>query len=246
MNKLVRNVMRETVRQASELSKIVTDVPHMGLRGQLREDFLARALHPWLPRGFELGTGVIIDCENNKRAVNQDDLIIYAPDLLPAILPLLDHNIFLIDAVVGHIEVKSTVTSTTLTEAVKGAMSVDELVTKYDGKREVHALFAYETDLQTKSELSRLIEHIDRLGWNKPYPPISLFCVNNSVCYMHGKVQGKPEVGWYDLTPESPEDCMLMFISCLASMVSDQKKSRKFVEIFRFVGEASACKLVKV
>ena len=61
MNKLVRKVMVETVRQARELSRIVEDVPHAGLRGQFRESFPARALRPWLPRGMELGTGVIVD-----------------------------------------------------------------------------------------------------------------------------------------------------------------------------------------
>ena len=67
MNKLVREVMVETVRQARELSRIVEDVPHAGLRGQFRESFLARALRPWLPRGMELGTGVIVDERGTPR-----------------------------------------------------------------------------------------------------------------------------------------------------------------------------------
>ena len=68
MNKLVRDVMAETVRQARELSRIVEAVPHDGLRGQFRESFLARALRSWLPRGVELGTGVIIDKNGTQKS----------------------------------------------------------------------------------------------------------------------------------------------------------------------------------
>lgn len=114
MNKLVREVMVETVRQARELSRIVEEVPHAGLRGQFRESFLARALRPWLPCGMELGTGVIVDVKGTQREVNEDDIIIYAPDLLPAVLPIVERNIFLLDAVVAHIEVKSTLSPDSL------------------------------------------------------------------------------------------------------------------------------------
>jgi hypothetical protein len=233
MNQLVREVMVETVRQARELSRIVEAVPHAGLRGQFRESFLARALRPWLPRGVELGTGVIVDEKGTQREVNEDDIIIYAPDLLPAILPLAERNIFLLDAVLAHIEVKSTLSSGALEEAVKGAMAVDGLMSRYAGKREIHAVFAYNSTAAIRSELIRLEEKTTKLGWNKPNPPLSIICVDEKECYMHGRV-GNGQERWFNLAPNAPDDSTLAFISCMASSVTETRDSREFVQIGRF------------
>ena len=238
MNQLVREVMIETVRQARELSRIVEAVPHAGLRGQFRESFLARALRPWLPWGVELGTGIIVDERGSQREVNEDDIIIYAPDLLPAILPLTERNIFLLDAVLAHIEVKSTLSSGALEEAVKGAMAVDGLVSSYKGKREIHAVFAYNSTAAIRSEFIRLEEKTKKLGWNRPNPPLSVICVDNKECYMHGKVGNSPE-RWFDLAPGAPDDTTLAFISCMASSVTETRDSRESVQIGRFSNDLS-------
>ncbi len=233
MNQLVRKMMIETVRQARELSRIVEEVPHAGLRGQYRESFLARALRPWLPRGIELGTGTIVDEKDSKREVNEDDIIIYAPDLLPAILPLAERNIFLLDAVLAHIEIKSTLSSDELEKAVKGAISVDGLVSSYRGKREIHAVFAYNSTAAIRSELARLEEKTKKLGWSKSNPPLSVICVDNKECYMHGKIGNSPE-RWFNLVPDAPDDSTLAFISCIASSVTETRDSREYVQIGRF------------
>lgn len=175
MNPLVRDVMIETVRQARELSKIVEAVPHAGLRGQFRESFLARALAPWLPQGIELGTGTIIDHKGNSREVNEDDVIIYAPDLLPAILPLLNRNIFLLDAVVAHIEVKSTLSAEEFSASIKGAIGLNNLSTPYRGKRELRAVFAYcctATALPTRANVT--LSQRSNGGWPKPRSRVRL------------------------------------------------------------------------
>ena len=243
MNPLVRDVMIETVRQARELSRIVDAVPHAGLRGQLRESFLARALAPWLPRGMELGTGTIIDHKGTSREVNQDDVIVFAPDLLPAILPLVDRNIFLLDAVVAHIEVKSTLSAEELKASVNGAISLQGLSTAYRGKRELRAVFAYSSTAAVKSELARLQEQATKLGWNETIPPVSLICVDEKECYMHGSIEGGPEV-WHNLTPDTPNDSTLAFISCVASEVKRLADSREFVEIARFTYDNSVARKV--
>jgi hypothetical protein len=176
--------MIETVRQARELSRIVEAVPHAGLRGQLRESFLARALAPWLPRGMELGTGTIIDHKGTSRDVNQDDVILYAPALLPAVLPLIDRNIFLLDAVVAHIEVKSTLSAEELKASVIGAISLQGLSTPYRGKRELRALFAFSSTAALKSELARLQEQAAKLGWTETYSPgVSHLCRRERMLY---------------------------------------------------------------
>lgn len=244
MNQLVREVMVETVRQARKLSHIVEGVSHSGLRGQFRESFLARALRPWLPQGVELGTGVIVDENGTQREVNEDDIIIHAPDLLPAVLPLAERNIFLLDAVLAHIEVKSTLSPGALENAVRGAMAVDGLMSSYVGKREIHAIFAYNSTAAIRSELIRLEEKIRKLGWNKPNPPLSIICVDEKECYMHGRVNNGPE-RWFNLAPNAPQDSTLAFISCIASSVTDTRDSRKSVQIGRFAYDFSKAVPVK-
>ena len=244
MNQLVREVMVETVRQARELSRIVEAVPHAGLRGQFRESFLARALRPWLPRGMELGTGVIVDEKGTRRQVNEDDIIIYATDLLPAVLPLVERNIFLLDAVVAHIEVKSTLSPDELNAAVKSAMAVRGLVSSYVGMREISAVFAYNSTAAVRSELVRLEEQTTKLGWNEPIPPLSFICVDQKECYMHGRIDDSPET-WFKLVPDAPDDSTLAFISSIASSVNKIRDSREFVQIARFVYDTSKAEPVK-
>ena len=244
MNQLVREVMIETVRQARELSRIVEAVPHAGLRGQFREGFLARALRPWLPRGMELGTGVIVDEKGTRRQVNEDDIIIYAPDLLPAVLPLVDRNIFLLDAVVAHIEVKSTLSPDELKAAVESAISVRRLVSSYEGKREISAVFAYNSTAAVRSELARLEEQTTKLGWNELIPPLSFICVDEKECYMHGRIGDRAKT-WFKLVPDAPDDSTLAFISSISSSVNEIRNSRKFVQIARFVYDTSKAEPVK-
>lgn len=234
MNKLVRDVMAETVRQARELSRIAEAIPHDGLRWQFRESFLARALRLWLPRGVELGTGVIVDENGTQREVNEDDIIIYAPDLLPPALPLIERNIFLLDAVLARIEVKSTLSSDELEAAVKGAIAVRNLKTSYEGKREIHAVFAYKSSAAVRSELVRLEQQVAKFGWSEPNPPLSFICVDEKECYMHGQIGNSPRT-WFKLVPDAPDESTLAFISSIASSVNDTRSSRKSVQIARFV-----------
>jgi hypothetical protein len=234
MNALVKEVMIETVRQASELSRIVDAVPHAGLRGQFRESFLSRAIRPWLPRGMELGTGTIVDSSGTSRQINEDDIVIYAPDLLPAVLPLFDRNIFLLDAVVAHIEVKSTLSSESLAAAVDSAVNIAKLKSDYVGKREIHAIFAYKSTATDRSEIVRLKQQITRLDWKEPIPPISIFCVDKKECYMHGIIGDGP-AGWYNLSASAPEAATLAFISSLVSNITELRDSRKLVQISKYI-----------
>jgi hypothetical protein len=238
MNQLVREVMMETVRQARELSKIVEGVPHVSLRGHFRESFLSRALRPWLPHGLELGTGVIVDENGTQRAVNEDDIVIYAPDLLPAVLPLVDRNIYLLDAVVACIEVKTTLSPEALKAAVAGAVALDGLKSSYEGKRETHAVFAYNSSVSVKSELVRLQSQVAQSGWSKPIPPIAIICVDEKECYMHGSIGGSAEM-WFDMAPNAPTESTLAFLACLVSDLRDVRSSRRSVQIARFVSNAA-------
>lgn len=248
MNPLVRKVMVETMRQAQELSKIVDDVPHLGLRGQFRESFLSSALRHWLPRGLELGTGVLVDEFGSSRESNEDDIIIYSPYLLSAALPLIDRNIYLLDSVLVHIEVKSKLTSANLLSALKNAIEIHKLKKSYEGRREVRAIFAYKSDVSNTSELTRLKGHLKSLGWTKDESPIQFICVDQKECFMHGHahIGDKPEtVGtWIDLIPGVPADSTLAFISSLVSSLNDVRNERKFVQLARFVYDTNGTKIV--
>jgi hypothetical protein len=159
-------------------------------------------------------------------------------------LPLLDRNIFLLDAVVAHIEVKSTLTSSELAAAVRGAVSVAGLKSDYNGHREIRAVFAYSSTAAVRSELLRLEQQTANLGWNEPIPPISILCVDEKECYMHGTIGDGPR-GWHNLAAQAPGDATLAFISSLVSDITAICDSRKSVQIGKFAYDFSKSMLVE-
>lgn len=60
------------------------DIEHSALNGYLREILVSNILRPTLLKKISIGTGKIIDQNDNKST--QQDIIIYSDELLPPIL----------------------------------------------------------------------------------------------------------------------------------------------------------------
>ena len=163
---------------------------------------------------------------------------------MPSVLPLIERNIFLLDAVLARIEVKSTLSSGELEAAVKGAIAVRNLTTSYEGEREIHAVFAYRSTAAVRGELVRLEEQTAKFGWSEPIPPLSFICVDEKECYMHGQIGDSQRI-WFKLVPDAPDDSTLAFISSIVSSVNNTRNSRKFVQIARFVYDTGKAEPVR-
>jgi hypothetical protein len=109
----------------SEVDSINNLFHHQGIKGASNESLLRDLLKKFIPKQYGVGTGVVID--RNGEQSRQCDIIIYDTLLYPALLSLTDMHFFPIDIVHAVIEVKTTLTSHSVQEAITNIASVRAL-----------------------------------------------------------------------------------------------------------------------
>lgn len=97
---------------------------HPGEFGMYRERIVSDLLKPFLPNRLAVGTGFIITHQNNRST--QCDLIIYDKENTP-VIENGEQRFFPVECVVGVVEVKSKLTKTTLTEALRKLSTIKKL-----------------------------------------------------------------------------------------------------------------------
>lgn len=97
---------------------------HSLILGDAREKFIRDILKNFLPANIVIGTGQIVDQDDNLS--NQIDIIIYRNDF-PVLRTLGTADIYLLEGVIATIEVKSTLNKKTLFEALENCKSVRQL-----------------------------------------------------------------------------------------------------------------------
>lgn len=95
-------------------------IDHAGLQGTYREILTRDLLKPVLAPSVRLGTGklVSVDGQNSR----QIDVVIYAPEILPPFLFDETSGLFPIESALYTIEVKSTITTRGLKNAIESAL----------------------------------------------------------------------------------------------------------------------------
>ena len=91
-------------------------VEHAGVLGVLRESLIEMFLEPLLMPPYKAGTGVIVDSRGNQSG--QCDVIIWDDSIFRPLYSARGAGIFLIESVVGVIEVKSTLRKVSIKQAV--------------------------------------------------------------------------------------------------------------------------------
>jgi len=107
---------------AGGIVKSITN--HNLLLGDAREKFIRDVLSNFLPNTVHVGTGIVIDSENNYS--NQIDVIIYRHDF-PIFRTLGDSDVYLIEGVIATIEVKSTLNAESMSDALENCESINKL-----------------------------------------------------------------------------------------------------------------------
>ena len=100
--------------------------PHFpsGERGRARESILSVYLGEIIPTGFDIETGFVVDTRGGQSL--QQDLIIVRRDYHP-VFKIGGVNFFPVEAVAAVVEVKSTLSTRTLKDALRNGSSVKEL-----------------------------------------------------------------------------------------------------------------------
>lgn len=114
-----------TSQLRSEVDFINALFQHQGVKGAGNEAALRDLLARYIPKRFGVGTGIVIDRHGDTS--RQCDIIIYDTFLYPSLLSLTSTHLFPVDFVYATIEVKTTLTSQSTSEAKENIASVRRL-----------------------------------------------------------------------------------------------------------------------
>lgn len=114
---------------SSALSNAVgasSPIQHRLLKGEFRERRVIAGLRSFIPRRYEMSSGVIANANGNFSL--QQDIILSDSMTVPPVLAAGELGVHLIETVRGVIEVKSKATAKTMREAVNNIASVKRLM----------------------------------------------------------------------------------------------------------------------
>jgi hypothetical protein len=197
----------------------------MGLLGVVREIFVADLLKPLLPPGFEIGRGQIIDSKGGYSA--ECDVIVYNRAILPPILYDEKVGLFPLEACIYAIEVKSTLTSEELDDTIRKSRKLWSLTPMAEGDfRPRPALFAFNSDLTSKSELERYLEKDPQpyaAPNSNPNPACLITCVvGRSYDFWHGE-----KSAWRSTPRQDEFDEVVGFLSGVVNTLVRYTEGRK-------------------
>jgi hypothetical protein len=106
---------------------------HAGINGESREFFVREILSRFLPKSIRVGTGQIVD--SNNELSKQIDVVISRSEF-PVLTSMALSDVFFAESVIAAIEVKSELDKNTLWEALDNSRSVKQrrLLKREDGK----------------------------------------------------------------------------------------------------------------
>ncbi|WP_282118011.1 DUF6602 domain-containing protein [Maribacter aquivivus] len=151
----LNDILENNIKTLINSAKAVSGIPHQGLKGTGREEYLAEFLEKYLPHQWGIGKGLVQDSLGDVS--HESDLIIYDRNSLPPTLVGKSINIFPIECVKYVFEVKSTLNATEIKTTIVKFDKLKSLHTEED-KSPIRVLFAFDSDLTKKTDLERLIE----------------------------------------------------------------------------------------
>jgi Domain of unknown function (DUF6602) len=177
-----RHLLRVRLEAAVHEAAAAADLEHSGLTGAAREALVERVFRPVIDPAAAFGTGKLVYSSGAKS--NQIDVIIHAPSVAPPALYHAATGLYPIEGALYAIEVKSTLTATTLQQAVDNARSILALspiptrhvhpliggdVAEYQMPLPVRALFAFGSDTTNPAtEFNRLMRNTAGDGELRP------------------------------------------------------------------------------
>lgn len=189
---IFRNTFLNKVHQCISDAKMVEEIGHQGLKGTVREIFVARMMMPVMPPEVRNGSGQLVSHDGKKSS--QIDVVLYAPQIMPPALFDSSTGLFPVEATLYTVEVKSRITASNLQEAIVNARSTRALSTintehwyvkegpgnpfnvTTSSAYPVNALFAFDTDLTIDGidEITRYRKYDEKANSD---PAIQVICV---------------------------------------------------------------------
>lgn len=222
-------------------AETVKQIDHSGLSGRYKEIFLNELLEPYLSPFMKTCTGVIIDSTGKQS--HQIDIIIYDAEIIPIALFQQEAGVVPVEAALATIEVKSTLTASTLKDTIRKGISVKMLAFQPSAFKNSNPhnipsyLFAFHSDLKKKTELDRLLEGIEKHGitYDPPFKaPIGGICVADKAFLYFEQDSSKSQPlkdMWHEYNKSGQFDEILQFISSILDSCYAIKQERKRISI---------------
>ena len=189
-NKLAVSLLENQIATALRSAESVSEIGHAGARGRLREIFVQDLIEPFLPETWGVSTGIVIcsdGTETTKSQSGQEDILIYDPSLLPPLIKRSEQAVLPIEAVLAIVEVKSVLSASDYSQAVKHSSEIRAMPTSLSldaaalnilnqFRYPLYHLYGFTSDIsgEEKNEWDRLLEAHEKHGLTSP--------VLNSVC----------------------------------------------------------------
>ena len=186
MVNLIRKKFLSELKGALEEAKFAAEIEHKGLEGNIREILVERFLRPVIPPEIRIGSGKLIDCSG--RLSNQIDVVLYAPEIVPAAMFDVKLGLFPAECCLYSIEVKTKLTRANLKTSISSAKTTrklrllnTELWT--DGKPRatytpipINVIFAFDSDLSGSPD-NELTRYFELDGGANTQPAITVICI---------------------------------------------------------------------
>lgn len=201
-----------TQRLRSEVDFINSLFHHQGVKGTGNEMVLRDLLTRFIPKRYNVGTGVVIDRHGNQS--RQCDIVIYDTFLYPSLLSLASVHLFPVDITYAVIEVKTTLTSESAKEARENIASVRSLDIvpekfmgielqsdsfsgfEYNPEPPQGYVFAYNSEAQNCETFKKWFIPVDEQ--TVYHSPILVGCLDQGILLFktqNGELGIRPEVG---------------------------------------------------
>jgi len=213
------DLLRTRVTNAiSEAKAAASAIDHPGLAGEFREIAARQLVEPFLTQSFRCGTGKIVDTTGH--VTRQIDLVIYSTRYAPAFMLYNDKSLFPAECCKYAFEVKSTLTASTIREALEVGGSVQklkrfptitstgEVTYAYEGL--VTVLLAFSSDIQG-DELERFLQYE-----TSPNPRFTAILVLDKGYWVHFS-NGR---GWSGATLNEVPDAASFYAMFIAGMTN--------------------------
>lgn len=151
--KRIKKDIQSLINSSDEIELI----KHKGLRGSFRESEIGKILNNYLPFGFEIGSGEIIDSYRNTS--NEVDLLIYNRSMIPPILFQNREGCYPVESCYYAFEIKTTSNSTEIRSTIEKFKNLNTLNSLELKRSVIKVYFAFKSDITgSKSELERFSE----------------------------------------------------------------------------------------
>jgi hypothetical protein len=159
----LNDILENNIKTLINSAKSVSGIPHQGLKGTGREEYLSEFLEKYLPHQWGIGKGLVQDSLGDVS--HESDLIIYDRNSLPPTLVGKSINIFPIECVKYVFEVKSTLNSTEVKTTIVKFNKLKSLYSE-ENEKPIRVLFSFDSDLTKKTDLERIKELDDDFDRN--------------------------------------------------------------------------------